>query len=47
MEESVLVIKAEEFLKDISLDSISLENIDEFDKQYYQQLIIIQFLFHS
>ena len=31
MEESVLVIKAEEFLKDISLDSISLENIEEFD----------------
>lgn len=31
MEESVLVIKAEEFLKDISLDNISLENIEEFD----------------
>ena len=31
MEESVLVIKAEEFLKEISLDNISLDNIEEFD----------------
>ena len=31
MEESVLVIKAEEYLKEISSDIISLDNIEEFD----------------
>ena len=31
MEESVLVNKAEKYLKEISNDSISLENIDNFE----------------
>jgi len=31
MEESALVSKAEEYLKEISMDNISLDNIDEFD----------------
>ena len=36
MNESVLVIKAEEYLKEISNDSISIDNIDDFD--YFKEL---------
>ena len=40
MEESVLVIKAEKYLKEIAADNISLDNIDEFDnfKNLYLKL---------
>ena len=40
MEESVLVIKAEKYLKEIAADDISLDNIDEFDnfKNLYLKL---------
>ena len=35
MEESVLVIKAEKYLKEISNDDIRVEDIDEFDNFKY------------
>ena len=40
MQESVLVNKAESYLKEISNDSISLENIDDFEnfKSLYYKL---------
>ena len=43
MEESALVAKAEKYLKEISNDSISLDNIDEFEnyqKQYTDYEIV-------
>ena len=40
MDESVLVVKAENYLKEISDDNISIENIDDFDffKELYFKL---------
>ena len=40
MEESALVAKAEKYLKEISNDSISLDNIEEFEnfKRLYYKL---------